>query len=139
LQLRLGYSAAQAGAALIPTTVMLLVMAPISGALVARTGPRWPMVAGIVALALAFVWISAAQPGASYVKSILPPAMLWGLGIGIAVTPLTAAVLAAVDDADLGEGSAISDAAARVGSVVVIALLPLLIGAGAAGNLGDAL
>lgn len=139
LQLQLGYSAAQAGAALIPTTVMLLVMAPISGALVARTGPRWPMVAGILALALAFVWISAAQPGASYVESILPPAVLWGIGVGVAVTPLTAAVLAAVNDPDVGEASAINDAAARVGSVVLIALVPLLIGAGAAANFGGAL
>jgi EmrB/QacA subfamily drug resistance transporter len=139
LQLQLGYSAAQAGAALIPTTAMLLVMAPISGVLVSRVGPRWPMVAGILLLAVAFVWMSAAQPGASYVVSILPPAVLWGIGIGIAVTPLTAAVLAAVDDADLGEASAINDAAARVGSVVVIALVPLLIGAGAAASLADSL
>jgi hypothetical protein len=40
LQLQLGYSAAQARAALIPTTVMLLVVAPISGVLVSRIGPR---------------------------------------------------------------------------------------------------
>ena len=139
LELELGYSAAQAGAALIPTTAMLLVMAPISGALVSRIGPRWPMVAGILALALAFAWMSAAQPGTSYVESILPPAVLWGIGIGIAVTPLTAAVLAAVNDADLGEASAINDAAARVGSVVVIGLVPLLIGGGAAASLTDAL
>lgn len=139
LQLQLGYSAAQAGAALIPTTVMLLVMAPISGVLVSRIGPRWPMVAGILLLALAFVWISGAQPGASYAGSILLPALLWGVGIGIAVTPLTAAVLAAVDDADLGEASAINDAAARVGSVVVLALVPVLIGAGAASSLAHAL
>ena len=47
LQLQLGYSAAEAGAAVIPTTAMLLLVAPISGALVARFGPRWLMVAGI--------------------------------------------------------------------------------------------
>ncbi len=43
---------------------------------------------------------------------------------------LTAAVLAAVSDADLGEASAVNDAAARVGAVVAIALVPALIGAG---------
>lgn len=138
LQLRLGYSAAEAGAALIPTTVMLLVMAPVSGALVSRMGPRWPMVVGIVALAVAFAWMSVLQPGASYLESVLPPAVLWGFGIGLAVTPLTAAVLGAVNDADLGEASAINDAAARIGSVLVIALIPVLIGVGSA-SLGDAL
>jgi hypothetical protein len=59
----------------------------------------------------------------------LPGVLLWGLGIGLAVTPLTAAVLAAVGDADLGEASGINDAASRIGGVVVIAVVPLLIGA----------
>jgi hypothetical protein len=77
--------------------------------------------------------------GSSYAEAILPPAILWGLGSGIAVTPLTAAVLAAVKDADLGEGAPINDAAARVGGVVMIALVPALIGAGAAASLADAL
>jgi len=45
------------------------------------------------------------------------------------VTRLTAAVLAAVNDADFGEASVINDAASRVGGVIVIALVPVLIGA----------
>jgi len=110
LQLQLGYTAAQAGAALIPTTAMLFVISPISGALVSRIGPRWLMVFGELALAAAFIWLSGAHPGASYAEAILPPALLWGLGIGIAATPLTAALLAAVSDADLGEATAINTA-----------------------------
>ena len=55
------------------------------------------------------------------------------------MTPLTAAVLAAVGDTDLGEASAINDAAARVGGVVVIALVPALIGATGGRSIGQAL
>jgi hypothetical protein len=55
------------------------------------------------------------------------------------VAPLTAGVLAAVSDADLGEASAINDAASRVGGVVVIALVPVLLRAGTAGDLGQPL
>ena len=55
------------------------------------------------------------------------------------VTPLTAAVLAAVRDADLGEASAINDAASRVGGLIVIALVPALIGATAGRSLDHAL
>jgi EmrB/QacA subfamily drug resistance transporter len=139
LQFQLGYSAAEAGAALIPTTLLLPIISPISGALVARVGPRWLMVTGILGLAAAFVWLSGVHPGASYGAAILGPAVLWGIGIGIAVTPLTSAVLATVDDADLGEASGINDAAARVGGVIAIALVPLLIGAGVATTLGEAL
>jgi len=138
-ELHLGYSAAQAGAALIPETVMFLLLAPVSGALVARVGPRWLMVAGMLVVAAGLIWISSAHPGESYAAAILPGALLWGIGIGIAVTPLTAAVLGAVPDADLGEASGVNDAAARVGGLVVIALVPALIGVTASHTLADAL
>ena len=138
-ELRLGYSAAQAGAALIPESVVFLVISPLSGALVSRVGPRWPMVSGILMVAVAFIWLSGAHSGGSYATTILPPVLLWGLGIGAAVTPLTAAVLAAVDDADLGEASAVNDTASRLGGVIVLALVPLLIGATGGGGLSQAL
>jgi MFS family permease len=137
-ELRLGYSAASAGAALIPESAVFLVVSPISGALVARLGPRWMMAAGIAMVAGGLVWLSAAAPGGGYATEILPGVLLWGLGIGVCVTPLTAAVLAAVGDRDLGEASAVNDAAARVGGVVAIALVPVLIGAGG-GSIAGAL
>jgi EmrB/QacA subfamily drug resistance transporter len=138
-QLRLGYSATRAGAALVPESIMFLLIAPVSGWLVARTGPRVLMVAGITAVAVGFVWLSRAHPGDSYQAAILPGALLWGLGIGIAVTPLTAAVLAAVADVDLGEASAINDAAARIGGVIAIAIVPALVGATGGRSLAQAL
>ncbi|MCW2526704.1 MAG: transrane efflux protein [Pseudonocardiales bacterium] len=129
-ELRLGYSATAAGAALIPESAVFLVVSPLVGGLVARIGTRWPMAAGILLVAGGFAWLSLARPGYSYVETILPGAVLWGLGIGLAVAPLTAGVLAAVDDRDLGEASGINDAASRIGGVVVIALVPVLLGAG---------
>jgi EmrB/QacA subfamily drug resistance transporter len=127
-ELRLGYSAARAGAALIPESVVFLVLAPVSGALVKRIGPRWMMTGGLLTVMVGLYLLSGAHPGQSYASAILPGVLLWGLGIGIAVTPLTAAVLAAVGDADLGEASGINDAASRIGGVVVVALVPALIG-----------
>ena len=128
-ELRLGYSPAQAGAALIPESVFFLLLAPVSGAMVKRFGVRWLMVTGTLLVAGGFFWLAAAHPGQSYAAGILPGVLLWGLGIGISVTPLTAAVLAAVGDADLGEASGINDASSRIGGVIVIALVPVLIGA----------
>ncbi|WP_164842434.1 DHA2 family efflux MFS transporter permease subunit [Actinoplanes solisilvae] len=133
-QLRLGYSATEAGAALIPESIVFLVVSPLAGSLVARIGTRWPMAIGILLVAAGFVWLAAASPGQPYAQSILPGALLWGLGLGIAVAPLTAGVLAAVPDDDLGEASAINDAASRVGGAVLIALVPVLLGVGAAGD-----
>ena len=139
LQLQLGYSAVQAGAVLIPQAALFLVISPLSGGLVARVGPRRLMVAGILTVAAAFLWLSGAHAGASYALAILPAAILWGVGVGLAVTPLTAAVLAAVDDRDLGEASAINDAASRLGAVVAIAIVPALIGVGGGATLANAL
>ncbi|GAA0448363.1 MFS transporter [Paractinoplanes deccanensis] len=136
-QLRLGYSATQAGAALIPESAVFLVVSPFVGGLVARVGTRWPMAGGILVVAAGFAWLSGAQPGEPYARAILPGALLLGLGLGLAVAPLTAGVLAAVDDSDLGEASAVNDAASRVGGVVLVALVPLLLGTrGAAGLAG---
>jgi EmrB/QacA subfamily drug resistance transporter len=137
-ELTLGYSAAAAGAVLIPSSVIFLALSPVSGALASRIGPRRLMTAGISAVALAFVWLAYAGTG-SYAEAILPGALLWGIGLGLTVTPLTAAVLAAVNDADLGEASAISDVASRLGGAVMIALIPALLGVQAGRDLAAAL
>jgi EmrB/QacA subfamily drug resistance transporter len=137
-ELQLGYSATQAGAALIPQAAVFLAVSPVAGGLVPRFGSRCLMVVGILIVGAAFIWLSTAHTGTSYVATILPSALLWGLGMGLAVTPLTAAVLAAVADADLGEASAINDGASRVGGVIAIAVVPALIGTGG-GTLANAL
>ena len=139
LELKLGYTATQAGAALIPVTVVFLVLAPLSGVLVSRIGPRWPMVAGILLVAGSQVWLAHVHDGSSYWRTILPAALVRGAGLGLSVTPLTAAVLGAVRDADLGEASAVNDAAARVGGVIAVALVPVLIGVGTGTSLTHAL
>jgi EmrB/QacA subfamily drug resistance transporter len=137
-ELTLGYTAAQAGAALIPASLIFIVLSPGSGAVLGRIGPRRLMTSGMVAFALAFLWLAVARSG-SYAGAILPGVVLWGLGLGLVVTPLTAAVLAAVDDPDLGEASAISDVAARLGGAVMVAVVPVLIGANAGRGLESAL
>ncbi|MEV8376179.1 DHA2 family efflux MFS transporter permease subunit [Kribbella sp. NPDC056861] len=128
LELQLGYSATAAGAALIPATIVFLLISPLSGALVARFGPRWPMAIGTALVGIAFLYLTALGPDSTYLTGLLPGNLLQGIGLGIAVTPLTAAVLAAVNDADLGEASAINNTVARIGGVAAIALLPALAG-----------
>src|SRR4051794_19039374 len=137
-ELTLGYTAAQAGAVLIPSSVIFLALSPISGRLAPRVGPRRLMTAGILTTAAGFLWWAYA-PSGTYAQAILPGAVLWGIGLGLTVTPLTAAVLAAVTDADLGEASAISDVASRLGGAIMIALVPLLIGVRPGGGVGEAL
>jgi MFS family permease len=126
-ELVLGYTAAEAGAVLIPSSVVFIALSPVSGRLAPRLGARLLMTAGMLSVAVGFLSLANAS-GGTYARSILPGVVLWGLGLGLTVTPLTAAVLAAVSDADLGEASAISDVASRFGGAVLIALVPALIG-----------
>jgi hypothetical protein len=95
------------------------------------------MTAGILTVAGGLLWWAYAA-GGTYAHAILPGAVLWGIGLGLTVTPLTAAVLASAPEADLGEASAISDVAARLGGAVMIALVPVLIGVQAGRSLAEA-
>ena len=79
LQLRLDYSAAQAGAALIPVTVVFLVLAPLSGSLVSRIGPRWPMVRASCSWG-SRVWLAELEPDSGYLSAVLPAALVRGSG-----------------------------------------------------------
>jgi MFS family permease len=140
-QLKLGYTAAQAGAAFIRQRFSSLPARPLAvqRSLVSRIGPRWLMFAEIVLIAVAQLRLAQVQPGSGYSGTILPGAVVQGVGLGLMVTPLTAAVLAAVSDSDLGEASALNDAPAQVGAVVAIAVVPALIGVGAGSSLADPL
>src|SRR3954451_5117594 len=66
LELRLGYTATQAGAALVPTAVVFLFLAPFSGVITSRVGPRRLMVAGMLLVALSQAWLAQLDHGASY-------------------------------------------------------------------------
>jgi hypothetical protein len=113
-ELTLGYTATEAGAVLVPSSMIFLVLPPVSGALLRASAPRRLMIAGMLAVAVTFVWLAYAPPAGTYAEAILPGALLWGIVLGLAVTRLTAAVLTAGSNADLGEASAISDVAARL-------------------------
>lgn len=127
LQLALGYSALEAGTALLPITVIMLALSSRSGALAQRIGPRIPMTVGPMVIAIGLLLLSFVGPGSSYVRSIFPALVVFGLGLAATVAPLTSAVLAAVDDHHLGVGSGVNNAFARVAGLLSVALLPALV------------
>src|SRR5262245_3759360 len=79
LQFALGYSALEAGAALVPVTVMMLLLSARMGALAQRIGPRLPMTIGPFVVAIGMLLFARIQPGASYVATVLPAAIVFGL------------------------------------------------------------
>jgi hypothetical protein len=78
------------------------------------------------------------EPGKTYTTSVLPAAVVLGLGLCLTVAPLTAAVLAAVDDHHIGVASGINNAIARLAALLAIAVLPFVTGLSAHTSLVDA-
>jgi len=140
LQLGLGYSAVEAGASLLPITVLMLLLSARAGQLAQRTGPRLPMTVGPIVIAAGLLLLARVGPGSTYAASVLPALVVFGLGLACTVAPLTSAVLASVEDRHLGVGSGVNNAVARVAGLLSVALLPALVGLdlSGAGGLGDA-
>lgn len=128
LQIGLRYSALAAGVSLLPVTGIMLALSARFGALAQRTGPRLPMTAGPLIVAAGLVWLARVAPGAHYVTSVLPALVLFGFGLAMTVAPLTAAVLAAVDDHHVGVGSAVNNAVSRLAGLLSVAVLPAVVG-----------
>ena len=128
LQQSLGYSALEAGAALFPITLILVVLSPRMGRVSARLGPRWPMTFGPLIVAAGLTLFTRSVPGSSYATAVLPAVIVFGLGLAITVAPLTSAVLAAADPGHQGLASGINNAVARLAGLAAVAVLPFASG-----------
>jgi EmrB/QacA subfamily drug resistance transporter len=128
LQVVAGFSPLAAGAALLPVTVLMLVLSARSGALAQRIGPRWLMTAGIILLAIGMALMSRIGVHASYVADVLPAVVVFGFGLSMTVAPLTATVLASADVRHAGVASGVNNAVARAAGLVAVAALPAAVG-----------
>jgi EmrB/QacA subfamily drug resistance transporter len=128
LQISLGYAPIAAGAASLPVTVLMLLLSPRSGALAQRIGPRIPLTLGPLVIAAGVLLMTRIDPGDSYVSSVLPAVVVFGLGLTLVVAPVTATVLAAADTRHAGIASGINNAVARVAGLLAVAVLPLIAG-----------
>lgn len=128
LQQNMGYSALAAGLATLPMTVIMLVLSPVIGGFAQRVGPRLPMTVGPFVVAGGLALLTRAVPGSSYAAGVLPGVLVFGLGLAVTVAPLTATVLAAVDEQHVGTASGVNNAVARTAGLLAVALLPPVAG-----------
>ena len=128
LQISLGYSPIAAGAASLPVTALMLLLSARSGALAQRIGARIPLTVGPLVIAAGLLLMTRIDPGDSYVSSVLPAVIVFGLGLTLVVAPVTATVLAAADARHSGIASGINNAVSRVAGLLAVAVLPLIAG-----------
>ena len=124
-----GFSPTAAGATLLPANLIMIAAATTVGKLSGRIGARALVAGGSALVGLSLLMLSTVGASSSYVSGILPAVIMMGFGLVMFVPPLTSAVLAAVEERDVGIGSAVNNAVARTGGLVAVAVLPGLVNA----------
>jgi EmrB/QacA subfamily drug resistance transporter len=122
----LGYSAVQAGAAFLPMTLLIIVMAPIAGKTSDRYGSRWLMTAGMALLGIQLLYFSRLGIDETF-WSLLPALLVGGVGMSLTMTPSAAAAVRAVPVDKSGVGSAVLNAFRQVGGSMGIALMGAIV------------
>lgn len=117
-----GYSATLAGAVFLPFTVIMSVLSRWSGGLLDRIGARLPLVVGPTITAVAFALIALSGPTTSLWIGFLLPIAIVGLGMAVAVAPLTTTVINAVPAHQTGIASGINNSVASVAALLAIAV-----------------
>lgn len=126
LQTELGFSSLKAGLSLLPVTAFMMLLSGRMGGYAAKYGPRAFMTVGPLLMGVGIAWLIPLHSGQTYAVNILPGILLFGLGLSIAVAPLTNTVMSSVNPDDSGIASGVNNAVARASSLVVIALLGVL-------------
>jgi EmrB/QacA subfamily drug resistance transporter len=128
-----GWSPLQAGLRTLPNTLAVVVTAPLAGRLASRFGYRVPVVAGLLLAAAALWSLTGIQVGSSYAGLWWKLAML-GAGLGLSISPATAAGVAGMPGTQAGVASAVITTSRQVGGALGVAVL----GAVAAARYGGA-
>jgi EmrB/QacA subfamily drug resistance transporter len=118
-----GYSSTEAGAALLPLPLIIAVTSPWMGGLAGRYGVRRFLVAGPCIVAAGFVWLARVGLQADYWRGVFPALAIIALGLALAVSPLTTAVLSSVQPRQTGAASGLNNAIARTGGLMATAML----------------
>ena len=121
-----GYSPLQAGVRFLPSTVMIIIIAPLAGRLADRVGSRPLITFGLLCVSGALFWQSHLTVSSGY-GSLLPGFMLMGVGMGFVMSPMSLAAMNAVDRTKAGVASGILSMNRMVGGTFGVAILGALV------------
>jgi EmrB/QacA subfamily drug resistance transporter len=123
----LDYSPLEAGIRFLPTTLMVIVVAPIAGRLTDSVGPRPLVTAGLALVATSLLWQSFLTPTSGF-DFLLPGFVLMGIGIALVMSPMSTAAMNAVHQSKAGVASGILSMSRMVGGTLGVAVLGTFIG-----------
>ena len=122
----LHYTPLQAGVRFLPSTLMIVLIAPIAGRLTDRVGPRPLMTFGLLCVSGSLLWQSQLSVASAYTV-LLPGFVLMGVGMAFVMSPMSTAAMNAVDQAKAGVASGILSMNRMVGGTFGVAVLGALV------------
>jgi EmrB/QacA subfamily drug resistance transporter len=122
-----GYSPVQAGLALLPVTLLMIVLSRRFGALADRIGSRVLISLGALVAGCGLLLLARVDQRADYVSEVLPALLVFGLGLSMLVAPLTATVLGAVQEDHAGVAAAVNTTLSRVAQLFAVAVLGAIV------------
>jgi MFS transporter, DHA2 family, methylenomycin A resistance protein len=125
-----GFSALETGLALLPEGIFVALSSALSGRLTGRTGPRLPMLVGLICGAAGFAGLVAAGRTTSY-WVLVAPMVAAGFGMAFTMPAATAAIIEASPAERAGIASGVLNASRQAGGAIGVALLGTLIAGGA--------
>lgn len=126
IQSTLGGSATISGVIFIPITIILFFLSPYAGRLNDRFGPRWLMCFGPLGAATGIALASLTGPGQIWTV-LVPSIVVFGIGLGFTVTPVTATAIGSAEQRYSGIASGFNNAVSRVAGLVAIALMGTIV------------
>jgi DHA2 family methylenomycin A resistance protein-like MFS transporter len=128
LQVVQGHSALVAGVEMVPMFAPLSMLAPISGRLTGRFGPRLPMAAGLALGTLGMVLLKRLEANSGYLPELLLPMVCIGAGLGLLTPAVVAAAMGSVPASRSGLASGANNTARQAAGAIGVALFGALAG-----------
>jgi predicted MFS family arabinose efflux permease len=118
----LGWTPTQAGAAFLPMTILIILVAPLAGKASDRIGSRWLRGAGMTLLGISLLLYQRVGLESTF-WTLLPSMLLGGVGMALTMSPMTAAAMRAVPVDKAGVGSGVLNSFRQLGGSLGIALM----------------
>jgi EmrB/QacA subfamily drug resistance transporter len=123
LQGALGMTPLEAGLTMMPMSLTLMFVAPVSGRLSDRIGARWILTIGITFVSVGILLITSRVSTTTNWQSLLPALLVTGTGMGMTFAPMTAAAMSQVPPRISGSASGILNTSRNIGQLLGIAVL----------------
>jgi EmrB/QacA subfamily drug resistance transporter len=123
LQTVKGLTAINAGLTFLPMAISVFIFAPVAGILATRFGPKWIITTGMVLEAIALFSMSQIISISNPVYYLYPILVIYGAGVGLAISQVTSTVLMSIPWQKAGVGSGANNTVRQIGSAFGIAVI----------------